>query len=174
MATLFPEELRTIDDHGRLPIHYAASRSLHSWDWVRGDGVNGQAAARLLRGETLATMKLAMDMSSPGSLRVVDGDNRLVLHIAIETLIQSCYRFAPRTTTEESSVKDVLKLLHDLVSINAESLQRRDGITKLYPFMQATAVATAQQSQRIYGVSELPLSLTFALLRADPTVLSKY
>ena len=172
-ATLFPEELRIIDNNGRLPIHYAANRRWHSWDWASGDGVNGQAATRLLRGETMAALQVAMDMSPARSLRVADQDNRLVLHIAIETLVQSCFHSAPRTSTEESTVKDILKLLHDLVALHPESLHRRDGVTKLHPFLLATAVATSQRALYPYGQNDLPLSMTFTLLRADPSILSK-
>ena len=171
-ATLFPEELRTVDDRGRLPIHYAASRSWHAWDWPRGDNVNGQAAAKMLRGETLATLRTAVDMSPREALRVADRENRLVLHHAIETFVKSCFQSAPRST-EDATKKDTLKLLRDLVALYPESLNRRDGTTKLYPFLQATAVATEQQTQRAYGQDELPLSITYALLRENPSVLTK-
>lgn len=172
VATLFPEELRAVDDRGRLPIHYAASRPWHAWDWPRGDGVNGRAAARLLRGETLAILRLAVDLSPKEALRVADRDNRLVLHVAIETFIKSCLHAAPRST-DEGAMKDVLKMLRDLVALYPDSIHRRDGVTMLPPFLQATAVATEQEAQHAHGQEELPLSMTYALLRANPSVLNK-
>jgi len=169
-ASLFPEELMQRDARGRLPIHYAACRSWHAWDWPREDGVSEPAAARLLHGESLAVLQVAMNISPSSVVRVADGDNRLVLHHVIDTFVKACSR--PASSTRDGPVQEMLDFLRQLVRSYPESLQRRDGVSKLYPFLQATAVATAQQQTQTYVHDELPLSITYELLREDPSILA--
>jgi hypothetical protein len=169
-ASLFPEELRMRDAKGRLPIHYAASRPWHAWDWPREDGVNEPAAARLLRGESLGALRVAFDLSPREAMRTADNDNRLVLHHVIDTFVKACSQ--PARPTKDSPMDDMLKILHELVSSYPESLQRRDGVSMLYPFLQATAVATEYQTQA-YVHDELPLSITYELLRENPSMLAR-
>ena len=90
-ASLFREELTQPDARGRLPIHYAACRSWHAWDWPREDGVSEPTAARLLRGESLGVLRVAMDISPPAVIRVADGDNCLVLHHVVESFVKACF-----------------------------------------------------------------------------------
>jgi len=68
-------------------------------------------------------------------------------------------------------LEGMLQLLHDLVRTYPDSLARRDGSSKLYPFLQATAVATECEIHA-HAPDELPLSITFELLRENPTLLS--
>jgi len=168
VSSLFPEELRMADDRGRLPLHYAASRSWHRWDWPREDGHNESTAARLLQLESLSILRTALSASSPDAVRVSDGDNRLVLHLAIETFVNACA--LPARPDLNAPLQSVLEILRELILMYPESLQRRDGATMLYPFLQSTAVATDQKTQA-HLPDELPLSITFQLLREDPTIL---
>lgn len=168
-ATLFPEELRMRDECGRLPIHYAASRSWHAWDWPREDIANEHAAARLLRGESLCALRVAFDLSPREAMRIADNDNRLVLHHVIDTFVKACSQ--PARPTNDGTMEDMLKILRELLGSYPESLQRRDGLSKLYPFLQATAVATDYHTQA-HIHDELPLSITYALLRENPSMLA--
>ena len=68
-------------------------------------------------------------------------------------------------------MNDMLELLHKLVNMYPEALQRRDGVTRLYPFQQATAVATEHETQSQHVQDELSLTITYQLLRENPTTL---
>ena len=71
----------------------------------------------------------------------------------------------------------MLQVLSSLVTLHPESLERRDGKTKLYPFLQATAAATEYRSPPSpNGVAvpfpdEMPLSMVYLLLRENPSML---
>lgn len=168
-ARLFPQELRMRDLHGRLPIHYAASRSWHAWDWPPENNANEAAAARLLSGESLSALRVAMDLSPHLSMSVADSGNRLVLHHAIETFVQACSQ--PSRCISISLIKTIHEILQDFVRAHPDSLTRRDGHTMLFPFLEAAAVATENRTQA-YVHDELPLSITYILLRQNPTILA--
>jgi hypothetical protein len=166
VASLFPDELNKPDPQGRLPIHHAC-RHWHSWDWARDDDFV-PTAAKLLHNESLHTVRTALELSSPQALQVADKENRLPLHHAIDTFTRASTRAAGRS--QKSPLLELLSVLKDMVNVYPESLQQRDGRTKLYPFMQATAVATEQEDT---FQQELPLSITFELLRGNPTVIPR-
>ena len=168
-ARLFPEELWMRDLRGRLPIHYAASRSWHSWDWPPENSSSEGAAARLLGGESLSALRVAMDLSPRLAMSVVDTGNRLVLHHAIEAFVQACSQ--PSRYICTSLIDEMHEILLDLVRANPDSLSRRDGHSMLYPFLEAAAVATESRTQA-YVHDELPLSITYILLRQNPTILA--
>jgi hypothetical protein len=169
IAKLFPEELSRLDERGCLPIHYAASRAWHAWDWPRQGGANAQASARLLNRESLEVLKVAIDLSHCDVMRFADHDHRLVIHHLVDTFVKACTQ--PARCTTDSPMNEMLETLHLLVGMYPECLHRRDGRTMLPPFVQATAVATEQQ-QQAYVHDELALSVTFSLLRENPSVLS--
>lgn len=168
-ARLFPHELWLRDLRGRLPIHYAASRIWHAWDWPPEISVNEAAAARLLRGESLSALRVAMDLSPPSAMSVTDTDNRLVLHHAIEAFAQACSQ--PSRSINISLVEAMHEILLELVRAHPDSLCRRDGQTMLFPFLEAAAVATENQAQP-YVHDELPISITYILLRQNPSILA--
>ena len=168
VTSLYPEELMVRDERGRLPVHYAASRAWHAWDWPRDDVLGEPAAAKLLLQESLRVVRTALNLSPPKAIRIADNDGRLVLHDAIDNLVRACTR--PGRSMADCPLEGMLQLLHDLVQIYPDSLSRRDGRSKLYPFLQATAVATECEMQA-HAPDELPLSITFELLRENPTLL---
>jgi ankyrin repeat protein len=169
VASLYPKELTIRDEAGRFPIHYAASRPWHAWDWPRDDNPSQPAGAKLLEQESLGILRTALDLSPPDLLRCTDRENCLVLHHVITTFIRACSRLS--RSSVESPLKEMLELLDGLILMYPEALQRRDGVTRLYPFLQATAVATEHVPQT-HVVDELPLTITYQLLRQDPTMLS--
>jgi hypothetical protein len=169
-ARLFPHELYLRDLRGRLPIHYAACRAWHAWDWPREESVNEAAAARLLSGESLDALRVALDLSPRSAMHVADNDNRIVLHHAIDTFVKACSQ--PLRLIRTSSIKDMLGILRKLVRCYPESLQRRDGLTMLFPFLEASAVASEYRNQG-YIHDELPLSITYILLRQNPMILAE-
>ena len=170
VARLFPEELRLRDIRGRLPIHYAACRKWHEWDWPREDSANDAAAARLLRGESLDVLRVAIDVSHPEAMSVSDNENRLVLHCAVETFVRACCQRSHMISGP--SIQSMLSLVQVLVRCYPESLQRRDGRTMLFPFLEAAAIASECTTQ-IYNLDEVPLSITYILLRQNPAILAE-
>jgi hypothetical protein len=166
VASLFPKELVERDGRGRLPIHYAACRPWHTWDWPREDGMTESTAAALLRGETLSTIHAALQISPPYTVRVADGDNCLVLHHIIRSFVRA--NSSPASSMALCITEDMLELLRVLIRCYPLSLGRRDGVTMLYPFLQATALAAEAHLHN----EALPISITFELLRENPSILA--
>lgn len=169
VASLFPEELSIRDEAGRFPAHYAASRAWHAWDWPRDDNPSEPAGGKLLQQESLGILRTALDLSPPAVLRCTDNDNCLVLHHVISTFVKACSR--PARSSVESPLNEMLDLVSGLINKYPDALQRRDGATRLYPFLQATAVATEHETQT-HAQDELSLTITYQLLRENPTMLS--
>jgi ankyrin repeat protein len=169
VASLFPEELIIRDASGRFPVHYAASRQWHAWDWPRNDNPSQPFGAKLLQQESFGILRTALELSPAETLRVTDSNDCLVLHQVVNTFVRACTR--PARSCTESPMNDMLELLHKLVNMYPEALQRRDGVTRLYPFQQATAVATEHKTQSQHVQDELSLTITYQLLRENPTTL---
>ena len=121
-------------------------------------------------------LKLILQASDKRVCRTYNNEYQLPLHCAIDTL--------PSTTTTTSD--DILQLyttfldiLSCYISQYPEALSRRDGKSKLYPFAQIIASCTQNNQQLCNDVNEkdennfnlLPLSLSYKLLRDNPSVL---
>lgn len=160
VAALYPEELSQPDAKGRWPIHYAAQRPWHVWDFPREGPVHeAPASATLLVRETMRVLCLAIDLSPPISLSTPDVSKRWVLHQVIDTLSLA----TARSLDWPNLAQEMLQLVDEIVQIYPEVLNKVDGRTKLLPFLQATAQEDAAE---LFSVS-----LSFQLLRMDPTVL---
>jgi hypothetical protein len=179
VGSLFTKELSVRDAKGRLPLHCAAMRSWHAWDWPRERGqdqMNESPSVQLLQGETLDVLHIAMELSPLQAAHVADDENRLPLHHAIESFVQACSRTG--RTYQENPVRDMLETLRSLVQMYPDSLERRDGKSKLFPFLQASAAATESRSPPTnsdgFPVSfpdEMPLSIVYLLLRENPSLI---
>jgi hypothetical protein len=170
-ASLFPDELTARDSRGRLPVHCAASRPWHRQDWPSEDDLNEQTAAKLLHLDSLAVFRVALTLSPPEAFRVADSDNRLVLHHLIATLVQAS-TFLTRSMPihrKESVMSEVLDVLKRVVEMYPDALHQRDGATELYPFLQVTAMASEYE----IACDDVPLSMTYMLLRENPTILGQ-
>lgn len=197
VCVLFSQELPLRDEaHGRLPLHHAARRQWHEWDWPRDDGETTNAslegsnnptttrsprepaAVQLLRGETLQVLETALALSPPAAARITDKDGRLVLHHVIDTFVAACSRSGRSymVASHRPLVEAMLSILKHLVQVYPESLERRDGgKTKLYPFLQASAAATHHRTPPSNGYAvpfpdEMPLSIVYVLLRENPSL----
>ena len=136
-----PESLNTRDVHaGRLPLHYAAARTGY-----RASVPVGVSREVRTMEEPTAAMEVASKFLQ--ATRVVDNNYQLPLHIAIETAKETI------GDGETEAVTELLRLYPD-------SLERRDGITKLFPFLQASEGPKGS------------LNMTFMLLRKHPTLVS--
>jgi hypothetical protein len=73
-------------------------------------------------------------------------------------------------------VTSMLHVIETLLRLHPNALERRDGKTKLYPFLQATAAATEYRSPPspngfdIPSPDEMPLSMVYLLLRENPSL----
>jgi hypothetical protein len=187
VCALFPEELSVRDPStGRLPLHYAACRTWHSWDWPRSDAqgrptrTDEPATEKLLRCESIAVLTHAIEVSPPRAARVTDHEGRLPLHHAIDSFVRACSNSGQSYMVDAHKlpVTSMLQVLERLVQLHPESLERRDGKTKLYPFLQATAAATEYRTPPspngfdIPSPDEMPLSMVYLLLRENPSLVN--
>ena len=166
-SLLFPEELAVRDSNGCFPLHHAAKREWYCFDWRNEE--NGTAAAKLLEGESIELLKNAIRASPANVTRVVDHSGRLVLHHVIETFVSACSR-CRIMSPHNDAILSMLETLKNLLQQYPESLERRDGQTKLYPFLQAAASGTIHGSQS--SPSEMPLSIVYVLLRENPLLVN--
>jgi hypothetical protein len=133
-----PRALKVRDDRaGRLPLHYAAARcGYHATVPV---GVSREVRSMM---EPSPAIDLATKFVQ--ATRVVDKEYQLPLHIAIDTA---------KRAHDNVVVKELFRLYPC-------SLERRDGKTKLYPFLQAAAGPDGS------------VDLSFSLLRERPTLVA--
>lgn len=172
VASLHPEELVQEDLTGRLPLHHAAARPWHAWDWPR-DGSNDASNAQLLELESACLLRTALSLSPVQAARHKDGSGYLPIHYAIPTFVRS-FSSSGRSYTE-SAVKDTLDLVRTFVQMNPNSLHERDPSTGLYPFLQATAVATEEANNSSSGSfpEEFSLSVVYLLLHENPSLVEQ-
>lgn len=170
-GSLFLQELKSKDSKGRLPVHYAAARKWHAWDWPRGDGTNDPASSDLLKEESLRSLSTAIRISPRESMRTTDNENRLPIHLVVESFVSASCQPIQVSSQQSNSIAEMIKILHELISYYPECLHRRDGVTLLPPFLQASATASNQTPQDFVR-EELSLSFTYALLRENPSALN--
>ena len=171
---LFPDELSKRDHRGRLPLHLAAGRDWNTWDWRTAEG--DSASNQVLKGESLKLLKTALELSPAFATRVTDHNGKLVLHHAIDVLVKTCSKHC-MVSDYNIVMEPLLHVLSVIVQRYPDALERRDGTTKLYPFLQATAVATQCKTlpaptsgYHTAAADELPLSIVYQLLRANPSL----
>jgi hypothetical protein len=173
VASLYPEEITMPDSKGRLPLHYAALREWHAWDWPREDGTSESANARLLRRESALVLKTAMVLSPKAAASHIDSNTCQPLHYVISSLVRAC-NLSGRSCVE-NPVEDMLEIIDSFLQMNPDSLQERHPTSALFPFMHASAVAAENRSYLSSGFSapfpdELPLSIVYLLLRQSPSL----
>lgn len=167
VAMLFPGELSQSDDRGKLPLHYAASRPFHAGDWPQSGG-NRSPAQELLHNETFLLIRTALELVPKDAVSHRDNTQLLPLHDYIDNI---CTSASQQPVTEESAT-EAMKVLKIFVEKNPGSLNSRDGSSKLFPFLQATARASESQDHTAHASNfDLPLSFTYELLRENPATM---
>lgn len=169
VASMYHDEMISPDSNGMLPLHHAAKRAWHAWDWPREDGTSEGANAQLLQLESSSFLKTAMSLSPPEAAGYKDRFNCLPIHYAIPNFITAFC--ASGRSYSENPVTEILELVSYFVQMNPDSLQERDPTTGLFPFLQVTAVA-AQKNKVPSGSfpDEFPLSIVYLLLREAPSL----
>lgn len=170
VASMYPDEMSTPDINGRLPLHHAAMRPWHAWDWPREDGTSVGANAQLLELESSCLLNTAMSLSPDQAAKHKDKFNCLPIHYAIPTFIRA-FRSSGRTCTE-NPITEMLGLVSYFVQMNPDSLHERDPRTGLFPFLQVTAIASEENNNSSTGSfpEEFPLSMVYLLLRENPSL----
>lgn len=141
--------VRTKDDrYGRLPIHFAVSRT----GYVANVPVGPVSTPVQVIREGSAAVEVAK--AYPESCRVRDCRDQLPLHVCIDAYKGTASCDLDHTLEREN---EHLQILETLISCYPDSLDQRDGATNLYPWQQA-AVG-----------NDTSLNAIFLLLRASGT-----
>lgn len=142
---LFSDQLFHQDDDGQLPLHKVACRGL-GWEPL---GSDIDASDACLADETLTLLREVLRESHEEAPRVHDKNKQLPLHCAVDSLVTSLVMGKERRASLHAEAKVALQkhrhthveiaiqCLSDLLQANSSALQRRDGKTGLFPFMQA-------------------------------------
>lgn len=147
----YPDQLWTKDSSmGRLPLHYACSRGGYQATYPIG------ASCSLHRIEETSPLERIASLY-PTAARVSDSLGQLPLHIAIDHVKAATCK--SEAENYEGEQKKNFTGIDTLLANYPESLHRRDGKSRLYPFQQA---ATGTNGD---------IELTFLLLRRDPSLL---
>jgi hypothetical protein len=123
--------VKTCDFKGRLPLHYALMSHTVS---VRSGYRDNESSSEETKYNVWVDMLIE---SYPKGARVVDGKGRLPLHYALDA-----------ASSQKDNVTKLIQLFPD-------SVERRDPVTGLYPFQQASLSS---------------ISVSFELLRRAPTL----
>ena len=103
-----------------------------------------------------SSLPLVLSHSCPKASRTYNHKFQLPLHIAINNIINGYASFSTSPPPPSSPMHHYyqkqscrpLAYLEPLIKSFPEALQRRDGVTKLYPFMQAAATATDAMTKK--------------------------
>lgn len=170
VATVFPEECEQRDNLGRLPIHCAASRPWDRWDWPTEEGYDESIASLLLESDSLTLFRVALTHAPSSHMQIPDNENRLVLNCLIDSMVISTTRMA--RSIPQSRLQDMLGnmlfILHSVIKLYPDAALHVDGRTKLRPFLQAAATASAQGDVVFEPFS---ISVSYELLRLHPNQL---
>jgi hypothetical protein len=165
----FPGELQTRDTRmGRLPLHYAATRGGYAAQYPMGVSCNLQNV------EEVSPLQTILARFPEGS-HITDARGQLALHIAIDYVkAEKMKKLSSRASIDDdddendssssatSSSKPTNQPGHQeigaLLHFYPESLYRRDGVSRLFPFQQAAEG------------SDGDLELSYMLLRHDPSL----
>jgi len=177
--------IREKDAHRIFPIHYAASRAgytRHNLPLVCGTTTATTTSTSSSSLESIVERSVVFDLVSlwPRGARVTNGRGRLPLHIAIDEEKQSrsssrlheggsSSLMSPRHPPHPHHRRRSLRQMEAswstfsaavlcLFDSYPEGLERRDGVTKLYPSMQAAVGDDAS------------LDMVFVLLMKNPTI----
>ncbi|KAL3816180.1 hypothetical protein ACHAXA_007298 [Cyclostephanos tholiformis] len=142
---LFSDQLFQKDDDGQLPLHKVACRGL-GWEPL---GSEISASDAILADETLILLREVLSESHKEAPNVYDRNKQLPLHCAVDSLVTSLVMGKERRASQHPEAKVALQkhrhtlvevaiqCLSELLQANSLALQRRDGKSGLFPFMQA-------------------------------------
>ena len=142
---LWSDQMYQRDGEGRLPLHRVALRGI-GWEPPGSDIDTSHAS---LADETLTLLKEVLSGSHERAPELYDNNRQLPLHCAVDSIITSLVMGKRRRASlhaearvalqkhRHTHVEIAMECLSVLLLANSSALQRRDGQTGLYPFMQA-------------------------------------
>jgi|NOAtaT_6_FD_contig_31_3127158_length_2614_multi_7_in_0_out_0_1 hypothetical protein len=190
--SLYPNFANRRDHLGRLPIHCAASRFMCKWKPSPLIQLPPYHTNRLRRPwdhhrnfsrEQIISEPIVASVldAYPNGVRMYDNLNRLPLHYAIETVVKSLHVIDEHDFyhPNEGGMDLWNAFIEPLVKMWPGSVDKRDGVTKLYPFMQAAAkldTTEGDNSDDLFQLKEdldehssvRQLNVIFTMLRLNP------
>lgn len=139
------QSVKKVDEVGNLPVHYAAAS--HGYSKCLSTGVTYTHQQIQERSKVFDLVPLY-----PGCTKICNASGQLPIHIAIESEKKARVAISSGSGSRNNRNKrqrifeknvecvDITPLMY-LVEADAESLEKSDGITNLYPFMQAAGKA---------------------------------
>jgi hypothetical protein len=167
---------------GRLPLHYAASRSSHLTRVPTG------ATSSDVHAIKESSVVAVVAASFPAACRVTDSCGQLPLHVAIDTYrhrtssgalaadqmsVNDDGSAVDGDESKDETVVEGLTVIQTLLAHFPGSLERRDGRTGLFPWQQS-GMGPSAPGARADGscFTTSTTTLTFVLLRACPTAVN--
>jgi hypothetical protein len=187
--SLYPNFANKRDHLGRLPIHCAASRFMYKWKpspliqvpphqyWRFWNHHRNFSREQIISEPIVASVLDAY----PNGVRMYDNLNRLPLHYAIETVVKSLHVIDEHDFyhPNEGGMDLWNAFIEPLVKMWPGSVDKRDGVTNLYPFMQAAAKMGTTEGDNIDALFQIKedldehssvrqLNVIFGMLRLNP------
>ena len=190
-VSLYPEQLLLCDQDGKLPLHHAACRKLDIREFNKSNDDNLITVPNLIGKESSRALVLILNSGPVEASRTYDNENRLPFHHAIDSVVSAVadYSFRNKNISQETTKSvdtdsDIEKsdnvffiaidYVRAMIRGSPETVEKIDGRTGLYPFMQVSA--TASECLACYDSTKrstkLTLSLTYALLLENPSLAS--
>jgi hypothetical protein len=183
--SLYPEQLLSRDQDGKLPLHHAACRKWDIREFRERNDDKLIDMPNLIQNESSKALVLVLNSSPAEAARTFDNKGRLPFHYAIDSAVRAVVdysftkrKFSKRGSESEEDTDDalftVVKDLRAMIRVSPETMEKKDGRTGLYPFMQVSAVAAALLARHDTKVrsTKITLSLTYALLLENPSLVS--
>lgn len=161
-----PNDLMLQDSVGNLPLHYAAARS--GYEKILHVGVASEAQKLIEKCPVFDLLHLY-----PDATKIANQYGQLPLHIAIEKEKRNLMRASDMYNTPKSLNRYISEdsIITIMSKANPASLEHKDGLTGLYPFMQA---ATEDEYTRANLSTIYELLLEFPSLVQRDTVMQDF
>lgn len=187
ILNLYPEQLHIQDTYGKLPLHHAASRKWNprEFDKILVANNTMMNSSNLIHEESAKALRLIIQESSKTAMNVCDCENRLPFHHAIDSMVQAVVDYPFREQqprhhenpeANDATLFSVIELLRLMISISPETVEKRDGKTGLFPFMQVVSTASERLGKyhKQKRSNSITISLTYCLLLENPSLAVTY
>ncbi|GFH61667.1 hypothetical protein CTEN210_18143 [Chaetoceros tenuissimus] len=164
--SLYPEQLAQRDSNGLLPLHHVAKRPLYAGEFQASRKTESTfSVTSSITNESSRILSLVLENSPREASLTNDSQSRLPFHYAIESRVTS---FCEEECNEEDAFDATMGDLNLMIQKCPEVVEKKDGETGLYPFMQATAAASSAKNGKVNG--SLALSVAYSLLLKNPSL----
>lgn len=198
-AALYPEQLKVQDSEGKLPLHHAACRVWHPREFSNinvasssDDDLNegNVEPVNLLCLESYRTLQFILESSDEKASIKRDMNGRIPFHYAIDSVLEAIFcsidfynKDSSFSGMDDKTIFSAVGVLNSMIQKFPEVIEQRDGVTGLYPFMQASGKSSellrSFKNRKISGKNEhdietrsnsLALSICYELLLASPSI----